>query len=181
MFFFIFCLLMDGADSGTHKNKLLIRIRKTGGNCNLKVKVSRSKKKKTPCIPGRWGVAGGGGPPPPPSQISPCRIWGVSPAAHSQADQQQHQVLQQDQIILKPRVGNLSPARGRGIDSRNRVWNWAAMLHKLAGRYDNPTPTWFLAPIAGLELPTQYSCYKLQYLRVRVGFSSLLITENTGH
>jgi hypothetical protein len=25
----------------------------------------------------------------------------------------------------------------------------------LAGQYDNPVPTWFLAPIAGLKLPTQ--------------------------
>ncbi len=29
---------------------------------------------------------------------------------------------------------------GRGIDSRNRVWNWIAKLHRLAGRYDNPVP-----------------------------------------
>jgi hypothetical protein len=43
---------------------------------------------------------------------------------------------------------------GRGIDSRNRVWNWVAKLHRLASRYDNPMPTWFLAPIAGLKLPT---------------------------
>ena len=38
---------------------------------------------------------------------------------------------------------------GRGIDSRNRVWNWVAKLHRLAGRYDIPMPTWFLALIAG--------------------------------
>jgi hypothetical protein len=25
-----------------------------------------------------------------------------------------------------------------------------AKLHRLAGRYDNPMPTWFLAPIEGL-------------------------------
>ena len=24
----------------------------------------------------------------------------------------------------------------------------------MAGRYDNPMPTWFLAPIAGLKVPT---------------------------
>ncbi len=53
------------------------------------------------------------------------------------------------------RVENLSPDMGRGIDSRNRVWNWVAKLHRLAGWYDNPMPTWFLAPIAGLKLPTQ--------------------------
>jgi hypothetical protein len=53
-------------------------------------------------------------------------------------------------------VGNLSPAMGRGNASRNRVWNGVAKLHRLAGRYDNPMPTWFLAPIAGLtsKLPT---------------------------
>ncbi len=44
---------------------------------------------------------------------------------------------------------------GRGIDSRNRVWNEVAKLLRLAGRYDNPMPPWFLAPIAGLKLPTQ--------------------------
>ncbi len=41
---------------------------------------------------------------------------------------------------------------GRGIDSRNRVWNWVAKLHRLACWYDNPMPTWFLAPIAGIKL-----------------------------
>ncbi len=55
------------------------------------------------------------------------------------------------------RVEYLCPAIGRrGIDSRNRVWNWVAKLHRLAGRYDNPMPTWFLARIAGLKLPTQH-------------------------
>ncbi len=44
---------------------------------------------------------------------------------------------------------------GRGIDSRNRVWNRVAKLHRLAARYDNPMPTWFLATIAGLKLLTQ--------------------------
>ncbi len=56
---------------------------------------------------------------------------------------------------MKIRVENFSPVMGRGIDSRNRVWNWVAKLHSLAGRYNNPMPTWFLAPIAGLKLPTQ--------------------------
>ncbi len=45
------------------------------------------------------------------------------------------------------RVGNLSPAMGRGIDSRNLIWNWVAKLHRLAGRNDNPMPTRFLAEI----------------------------------
>ncbi len=40
---------------------------------------------------------------------------------------------------------------GRGIDSRNRVWNWIGKLHRLVGRHDNPMPTWFLAHIAGLS------------------------------
>ncbi len=41
-------------------------------------------------------------------------------------------------ICARPGVGrllwvvNLSPAMGRGIDSRNRVWNWVAKLHRLA-------------------------------------------------
>ncbi len=43
---------------------------------------------------------------------------------------------------------------GRGIDSRNRFWNWVADLHRLLGRYDGPR---FLAPlvlyIAVLKLP----------------------------
>ncbi len=56
-------------------------------------------------------------------------------------------------------VENLSPALGRGIDSRNRVWNWVAKLHRLAGRYNNPMPTWFLAPIAGLKLPTLFTVF----------------------
>ncbi len=42
---------------------------------------------------------------------------------------------------------------GRGIDSRNWVWNWVAKQRRLAGRYDNTMPTWFLAPIAGLKVP----------------------------
>jgi hypothetical protein len=49
---------------------------------------------------------------------------------------------------------NFSPAMGRGIDSMNRVWNGVAKLHRLADRYDNPMPNWFLAPIAELKLPT---------------------------
>jgi hypothetical protein len=36
----------------------------------------------------------------------------------------------------------------QGIDPWNRAWNWLA---KLVGRYDNPMPAWFLAPIAGLK------------------------------
>jgi hypothetical protein len=30
-----------------------------------------------------------------------------------------------------------------------------AQLHRLAGRYDNFMPNWFLALIAGIKLPTQ--------------------------
>jgi hypothetical protein len=74
---------------------------------------------------------------------------------------------------------NLSPAMGQGIDSRNRVWNWAAKLHRLTGRYDNPMPTWFLAPIAGLKLPKQMIDGKLRYFdgELRMGFSSIEMAE----
>ncbi len=54
-------------------------------------------------------------------------------------------------IQKENRAENLSPVMGRGIDSRNRVWNWVAKLHRLAGRYDNPMPTWFLDPTEGLK------------------------------
>jgi hypothetical protein len=37
------------------------------------------------------------------------------------------------------RVGNLSPAVGRGIDSRNRVWYWVAKLQRLAWRASTTT------------------------------------------
>ncbi len=50
--------------------------------------------------------------------------------------------------ILKYWDENLSPAMGRGIDSRNRVWNLVGKLLRLTGRNDNFTPTCFLAPIA---------------------------------
>jgi hypothetical protein len=62
---------------------------------------------------------------------------------------------------------NWSPAKGRGIDSRNRVWKWVAKQHRLAGRYDNPMPTWFLALIAGQKLPTQNSFVS----NLRMGYS----------
>ncbi len=55
-------------------------------------------------------------------------------------------------IRIRIRIRIRNPA---GIDSRNQVWNWVAKLHRQAGRYDNPMPTWFLAPIVGLKLPTQ--------------------------
>jgi hypothetical protein len=41
---------------------------------------------------------------------------------------------------------SISPGTESGIE--------VAKLHRLAGRYDNPMPTWFLAPVAGLKLPT---------------------------
>jgi hypothetical protein len=66
---------------------------------------------------------------------------------------------------IESRVGNLSPAMGRGIDSRNRVWKGVAKLHRQAGRYDNPMPTWFLAPIVGLKLPSLGSL-KVSFLSV---------------
>ncbi len=57
------------------------------------------------------------------------------------------------------RVGNLSPAMGRGISSRNRVWNWVAKLH------DNHMPTWFPNPIAGLRLPSLHGLITYIYCR----------------
>jgi hypothetical protein len=59
-------------------------------------------------------------------------------------------------------VGNLGLAIGRGIDSRNRV----PKLHRLVGRYDNPMPTWFLAPIAGLKLPTLVTFQYVHQIRI---------------
>jgi hypothetical protein len=43
---------------------------------------------------------------------------------------------------------------------------------RLAGRYDNPLPTWLLAPIAGLKLPTQIACtYNVQVTFKEIGIS----------
>jgi hypothetical protein len=70
-----------------------------------------------------------------------------------------HMVLLESISARYFRVENLSPAMGWGIDSRNPVWNWVAKKHRLAGRYDNPIPTWFLAHIAGLKLPTQVKIF----------------------
>ncbi len=65
---------------------------------------------------------------------------------------------------------------GRGIDSRNRVSrNWVAKLHRLAGRYDNPMPTWFLAPIAGLKLPTPKNSSVVHWWRM------MQYLENSDH
>jgi hypothetical protein len=50
---------------------------------------------------------------------------------------------------------------GRGIDSRNRVWNWVAKLHRLAGRYDSPMPPWFLAPISDTGLTLNKEVFKM--------------------
>jgi hypothetical protein len=69
-------------------------------------------------------------------------------------------------------VGNLSPAMGRGIDSRNRVWNGVAKLHRLSGRYDNPMPTWFLAPVAVPKLPTQPTQPGIGSLESILGFKN---------
>ncbi len=85
------------------------------------------------------------------------------------------------------RVGNLSPAMGRGIDSRNRVWNWVAKLHGLAARYENPMSTWFLTPIAGHNLPSQLAalaaasrttaaCCMMRYWMLRSSSKGLRLT-----
>ncbi len=68
-------------------------------------------------------------------------------AAHWLATRWSDAAAQWSKAELKSRYG----ARNR---SRNRVWNWVAKLHRLAGRYDNPMPIWFLTPIAGLKLPS---------------------------
>ncbi len=97
-------------------------------------------------------------------------------------------------LLITSPAENLNPAMGRGINSRNRVWNWVAKLHRLAGRYDNPMPTWFLAPIAGLKLPTQYikvrvnstvylvkcsKCYRIQYNHAVYSYSHALAALHT--
>ncbi len=71
---------------------------------------------------------------------------------------------------------------GRGIDSRNRVWNWVAKLHRLAARYDNPMPTWFLAPIAGLKLPTLdgLTWFPIKKL-TRLSFLNAVVMPLKGH
>jgi hypothetical protein len=59
------------------------------------------------------------------------------------------------------------PLWGRGIDSRNRVWNWVANLHRLAGRYDNPIPMYLVpSPHSGTfyRLWTQWYLYWTVYL-----------------
>jgi hypothetical protein len=50
-----------------------------------------------------------------------------------------------------------------GIDSGNSVWNWVAKLYRLTGRYDNPMPTWCLAPIAGLKGTQAWEFFGLRY------------------
>jgi hypothetical protein len=86
-----------------------------------------------------------------PASYDPCQSMFTFPSATSQA--RLNGVPRQRSMYLclwsqKSRVENLSPAIGRGISSKNRVWNWVGKLHRLAGRYDNPMPTWFLAPIS---------------------------------
>jgi hypothetical protein len=63
------------------------------------------------------------------------------------------------------RVENLNPAMGRGINSKNWVWNWVGKLHCWTGRHDNPMPTWFLAHIAGVKLPTLASAFWNQMVK----------------
>ncbi len=75
------------------------------------------------------------------------------PVLETESDRRQRQSAKGENIWTEY-LPDQSPAMGLGINSRNRVWNWVAKLHRLAGRYDNPMPTWFLAPIAGLKLPT---------------------------
>ncbi len=55
---------------------------------------------------------------------------------------------------------------GLGIDFRNRVWNWVAGLHRLAGRYDNPMPTRFLI--------VSDSEYFIKYYRLQSGLDPVV-------
>jgi hypothetical protein len=52
----------------------------------------------------------------------------------------------------------------------------SASLCSLAGQYDNPIPTWFLAPIDCLKIPAQ----SFHFSRQRKGFSyAFLLTEES--
>ncbi len=53
-------------------------------------------------------------------------------------------------------VENLRPALGRGIDSRNRVWNWTAKLYIGWRAYAYLV---HIAPKAGLKLPKLISFF----------------------
>ncbi len=50
------------------------------------------------------------------------------------------------------RVENLSPAMGRGIDSRNRIWNWVAKLHRLGGPVRQPYAYLVSSPHSGTKV-----------------------------
>jgi hypothetical protein len=41
-------------------------------------------------------------------------------------------------------------------------------IHRLAGQYENPMPIWFLAPIAGLKLPTLYTTQSSKCLYINL-------------
>ncbi len=79
----------------------------------------------------------GSGPP-------PCSGWG-RPGTPTRSTISGTRTDRSGLIRYENWVGNLSPAMGQGIDSRNRVWYRVAKLHRLAGRYNNP---YFLVPIS---------------------------------
>ncbi len=43
----------------------------------------------------------------------------------------------------------------------------SASLCSLVGRYDNPIPTWFPAPIDSLKIPAQYSMFERQHVSLQ--------------
>jgi hypothetical protein len=63
-----------------------------------------------------------------------------------------------------PSVAEKKCLQSRNLKSRYGARNWfqepslelSSQAHRLAGRYNNRMPTWFLAPIAGLKLPAQW-------------------------
>ncbi len=54
------------------------------------------------------------------------------------------------------------------MEPRNRIQEInSASLCSLVGRYDNPIPTRFLAPIDCLKIPAQYSMFERQHVALQ--------------
>ncbi len=67
------------------------------------------------------------------------------------------------------------------MEPRNRFQGTnSASLCSLAGRYDNPIPTWFLVPIDGLKIPDQFISQRFfgEHLRSLQERRIRLIKEN---
>ncbi len=59
------------------------------------------------------------------------------------------------------------------MEPKNRFQGMnSASLCRLAGRYDNPIPTWFLAPIDCLKILAQYTCRSIFHFGVIEFFES---------